>query len=92
MSPHSRLVAGIVLIIVPTVEIGGASILSLLIADPAYAQNDLRGSFAKRRWVRKGAPQSVGAGLWASIWWPFAVKLWCQSGVRPITKLSLRGC
>ena len=42
MSPQSRLVAGIVLITVPTVEIGGASILSLLIADPAYAQNDLR--------------------------------------------------
>jgi hypothetical protein len=42
MSPQSRLVAGIVLIIVPTVEIGGASILSLLISDPAYAQNDLR--------------------------------------------------
>src|SRR3712207_9588579 len=42
MSPQSRLVAGIVLIIVPTVEIGGARILSLLIADPAYAQNDLR--------------------------------------------------
>ena len=42
MSPQSRLVAGIVLIIVPTVEIGGASILSLLIADPVYAQNELR--------------------------------------------------
>ena len=42
MSPQSRLVAGIVLIIVPTVEIGGASILSLLISDPAYANNDLR--------------------------------------------------
>jgi hypothetical protein len=42
MSPQSRLVAGLVLIIVPTVEMGGASILSLLIADPAYAQNDLR--------------------------------------------------
>jgi hypothetical protein len=42
MSPQSRLVAGIVLIMVPTVEIGGASILSLLIADPGYAQNDLR--------------------------------------------------
>ena len=42
MSPQSRLVAGIVLVIVPTVEIGGASILSLLIADPTYAQNDLR--------------------------------------------------
>jgi heme/copper-type cytochrome/quinol oxidase subunit 4 len=42
MSPQSRLVAGIVLIIVPTVELGGASILSLLIADPSYGQNDLR--------------------------------------------------
>ena len=42
MSPQSRLVAGILLILVPTVEIGGASILSLLIADPTYAQNNLR--------------------------------------------------
>lgn len=42
MSPQSRLVAGIILILVPTVEIGGASILSLLIADPSYTQNDLR--------------------------------------------------
>jgi hypothetical protein len=42
MSPQSRLVAAVVLIVVPTVEIGGASILSLLLADPAYAQNDLR--------------------------------------------------
>ncbi len=42
MSPQSRLVAGILLILVPTVEMGGASILSLLIADPSYSQNDLR--------------------------------------------------
>src|SRR4028118_2375280 len=42
MSPQSRLVAGIVLIVVPTVEIGGASILSLLIGDPGYARNELR--------------------------------------------------
>jgi hypothetical protein len=42
MSPQSRLVAGILLILVPTVEIGGVSILSLLISDPQYAQNDLR--------------------------------------------------
>jgi len=42
MSPQSRLVAGILLIVLPTVEFGGASILSLLIADPSYAQNDLR--------------------------------------------------
>lgn len=42
MSAQSRLVAGILLVVLPTVEIGGASILSLLIADPAYTQNDLR--------------------------------------------------
>ena len=42
MSTQSRLVAGILLIVLPTVEIGGASILSLLIADPSYSQNDLR--------------------------------------------------
>jgi hypothetical protein len=42
MSPQSRLIAGIVLFIVPTVEIGAASILSLLLADPQYGQNDLR--------------------------------------------------
>jgi len=42
MSSQSRLVAGIVLLVLPTVEFGGASILSLLIGDPGYAQNDLR--------------------------------------------------
>ena len=42
MSSQSRLVAGILLLLLPTVEIGGASILSLLLADPAYAQNELR--------------------------------------------------
>ena len=42
MSPQSRLVAGILLIALPTVEIGGASILSLLIGDPQYTQNELR--------------------------------------------------
>jgi hypothetical protein len=42
MSSQSRLVAGILLILILTVEMGGASILSLLIADPAYGNNDLR--------------------------------------------------
>ena len=42
MSPQSRLVAGILLLLLPTVEFGGASILSLLVGDPGYAQNDLR--------------------------------------------------
>ena len=42
MSSQSRLVAGILLLLLPTVEFGGASILSLLIGDPGYAQNDLR--------------------------------------------------
>jgi hypothetical protein len=42
MSSQSRLVAGILLLVLPTVEFGGASILSLLIGDSGYAQNDLR--------------------------------------------------
>ena len=42
MSPQSRLVAGLLLILLPAVVFGGTSILSLLIGDPQYAQNDLR--------------------------------------------------
>jgi hypothetical protein len=39
---ESRLLAGILLIVLPSVMIGGVSILSLLIGDPAYMQNPLR--------------------------------------------------
>jgi len=42
MSPDSRRVAGILLIILPTVMLGGVSILRFLISDPAYIQNPLR--------------------------------------------------
>jgi hypothetical protein len=42
VSPQSRLVAGWLLILMPAVVYGGTSILSLLIGDPAYAQNELR--------------------------------------------------
>ncbi|MGH7571727.1 MAG: hypothetical protein ACREMK_07785 [Gemmatimonadota bacterium] len=42
MSPESRRVAGILLILLPTVVIGGVSVLTLLVHDPAYAQNALR--------------------------------------------------
>lgn len=42
MSRESRLVAGILLIALPTVVFGGVSILSLLIGDPEYARNQLR--------------------------------------------------
>jgi hypothetical protein len=42
MGPESRRLAGLLLVILPTVMIGGVSILSLLITDPAYAQNPLR--------------------------------------------------
>jgi hypothetical protein len=42
VSPQSRLVAGVLLILMPAVVYGGASILSLLVGDPAYAQNELR--------------------------------------------------
>ncbi len=42
MSSQSRLVAGILLILLPTVAFGGASILSLLINNPEHTQNQLR--------------------------------------------------
>lgn len=42
MSRESRLTAGVLLILLPAVVYGGTSILSLLIGDPAYAQNELR--------------------------------------------------
>jgi hypothetical protein len=42
MTYESRLLAGILLIVLPTVMIGGISILSLLIGDPAYMENPLR--------------------------------------------------
>ena len=42
MTYESRLFAGILLIVLPTVMFGGASILSLLIGDPRYMQNSLR--------------------------------------------------
>src|SRR5688500_18927138 len=42
MSFESRRLAGILLVLMPTVIMGGASILRLLISDPAYAENALR--------------------------------------------------
>ena len=42
MSPQSRLTAGILLVLMPAVVYGGTSILSLLVGDPAYAENQLR--------------------------------------------------
>ena len=66
MSPQSLLMAGILLILVPTVEIGGASILSLLISDPQYTQNELRQDL----WRAVHAH----AGVWlVLLWWPCAM-------------------
>ncbi len=42
MSTESRKLAGLLLVIYPTVVIGGVSILSFLIHDPQYAENPLR--------------------------------------------------
>jgi|SRR5262245_40130538 len=42
MSPESRKVAGAILVILPTVMIGGVSILTLLIGTPDYMRNELR--------------------------------------------------
>jgi hypothetical protein len=42
MTYESRFLAGILLIVLPPVMIGGVSILSLLIGDPSYMENPLR--------------------------------------------------
>ena len=42
MSYESRRLAGILLIVLPTVMFGGVTILSLLLGDPTYAKNPLR--------------------------------------------------
>jgi hypothetical protein len=42
MTSESRRLAGILLVVLPTVEIGGVSILSFLINDPSYMENKLR--------------------------------------------------
>ena len=42
MTYPSRLLAGILLIVLPTVMVGGVSILSLIIGDPTYMENPLR--------------------------------------------------
>ena len=42
MHRESLRTAGILLVVLPTVVVGGVSLLSLLIGDPAYARNPLR--------------------------------------------------
>jgi hypothetical protein len=42
VSRESRVTAGVLLILLPAVVYGGTSILSLLIGDPDYAENQLR--------------------------------------------------
>lgn len=42
MTPESRRLAGLLLVVLPTVMIGGVSLLSALVLDPSYAANPLR--------------------------------------------------
>lgn len=42
MTPESRRLAGILLVLLPTVVLGGVSILTLLTRDPDYMRNPLR--------------------------------------------------
>lgn len=42
MTMETRRLAGVLLVVVPTVAFGGVSLLRLLIADPAYVDNALR--------------------------------------------------
>jgi hypothetical protein len=41
-SPQTRRLAGVLLVVLPTVAFGGTSILRLLLDDPAYIDNELR--------------------------------------------------
>jgi hypothetical protein len=74
-----------------------AGIILAPLADGVYARfwmrssenTPSRGSFVKRRWVRKVAPRCFGADLSGSIWWSLAVTLQCRCGVFPIAKLPL---
>jgi uncharacterized membrane protein len=54
MTYESRCLAGILLIVLPTVMFGGVSILSLLIGDPAYMENQLRQDLWRARHVHAG--------------------------------------
>ncbi len=62
MSPQSRLVKGILLVLVPTVEIGGVSILSLLLRDPIYSKRAQAGSLASRARPRRRVAGPVFGG------------------------------
>lgn len=42
MSRESRRLAGVLLIVLPTIVYGGVALLTLLVGDPRYAQNQLR--------------------------------------------------
>lgn len=42
MRPVSRKAAAFLLVVLPTVIFGGTSLLTLLVSDPAYAENQLR--------------------------------------------------
>jgi hypothetical protein len=42
MNPESRSLAGILLVVLPTVVYGGVSILTFLVGDPAYSANTRR--------------------------------------------------
>lgn len=42
MSPSARRLAGVLIIVLPTVAFGGVSLLRLLIDDPGYQENALR--------------------------------------------------
>jgi hypothetical protein len=54
MSRESRRFAGILLVLLPTVEIGGVSLLALLIGDPEYMRNPLRQDLWRARHAHAG--------------------------------------
>ena len=54
MSRESHRLAGALLLLMPTVGGGGTSLLTLLVGDPAYAQNPLRQDLRRAGHARAG--------------------------------------
>src|SRR5690606_27996852 len=74
MSPESRRLAGVLLIVLPTVMIGGVSLLTLLVWEPAYAANELRQDLWRAGHAHAGV-------LLSSAWSCCAT--WTKRGSRP---------
>ncbi|HEX9275528.1 MAG TPA: hypothetical protein VGA51_03900 [Casimicrobiaceae bacterium] len=86
MSRESRRVAGILLIILPTVMYGGLSILWLLVGDKQYAANHLRQDL----W-RAGHAHAGVLLVLALIWLRYVDEVALSAGLKSFVRLAIPG-